>query len=346
MMRAVKNLSMFLFFSLLLAATIWASTGTPRILVLHSYSEDYVWTRDINVGLDRVLGGDGSVEIRYHYMETKKHSGSEFKRRAGIAAQHAIANVKPDVVIAVDDNAQKLAAKYFVDHPEINIVFAGINGSIAPYGYDKANNVTGILERKPVRAVVEVIAQLDQVRQREGVSRVLFVSDKSHSAERDAKLMENADWGAVDYLGNESVKTFADWKALIGGIEGRADYILVGGYRKLSKPSANGNSAFAPSREVGEWTEANSPVPVIGLNVFNSSDGIMLSVGASPFEQGETAAEMALSVAHKDSPPNKIAIQHPQQYIVSLHKEALRRRNLDIPLIYEVFARSTNNYVE
>jgi len=57
--------------------------------------------------------------------------------------------MEPDVLIAVDDNAQKYAAKYFVNHPRIKIVFSGINGSVQPYGYDTANNVTGILERNP-----------------------------------------------------------------------------------------------------------------------------------------------------------------------------------------------------
>ncbi len=55
-------------------------------------------------------------------------------------------------MIAIDELGQSLAVKYFINDPDMKIVFAGVNGSNEPYGYGKANNVTRIYERKQLKA--------------------------------------------------------------------------------------------------------------------------------------------------------------------------------------------------
>ena len=93
-----------------------------------------------------------------------------------------------------------------------------------------------------------------------------------------------------------------------------------------------------------EWTEANSTVPVIGTNVFNTEDGAMLSVGVSPYEQGETMAEMARMIIEKHMAPKDIPIRTSHQYVVAFRKSALERRHMTVPQIFEAFARATDNY--
>ena len=93
-----------------------------------------------------------------------------------------------------------------------------------------------------------------------------------------------------------------------------------------------------------EWTEENSPVPVIGTNPFNTEDGAMLSVGVSPYEQGETMAEMARMIIEKGVAPKAIPIRTSHQYVVAFRKSALERRHMKVPQIFEAFARATENY--
>lgn len=312
----------------------------PTILVLQSYGDDYVWTHLVNVGLGRVLDHTRGITIDYHYMHTKRFSDPDALRRAGIAARAAIDRIDPDVLIAVDDYAQSLAAKYYVNNPHLKIVFAGTNGSVKPYGYDKANNVTGILERKPAKALKEALLSLARI---EGIQRprAVYLADPSLSAKRDADYLAACNWGKVDYLPTRFVSTFDDWQAAVKTLSGRADFLLVGDYRKLHRSATD--SSMVPAKEVMGWTEAHSAMPVVGMNVFNSADGAMLSIGVSPYEQGEWAAQTALSILH-GTPPNKIPITKPSQYVVALRKSALVRRGLTIPTIYEAFARATNNY--
>ncbi len=474
MLKQFKNFFMVLFVLVLSASVLYINYERPRILVLHSYSLDYVWTKEVNVGLERIFQDHSWVDIRYHYMSAKKFKDQDELRRSAIAARNAVDNIRPNVLIAIDDDAQSLVAKYYVDDPHIRIVFAGINGGIEPYGYDHANNVTGILERKPAAAIKEMVAfmgslnsllhpqsaasacsgslqtkgktdspQFEQsmlavktqvesavetvnsnsqdtakktelskraskslskklnskvavaqiaqptvpaispvvpiqsslsaapavdalatveairegaevswvsdqarsnCRQQQAPFRALFLGDQSHSVVLDAAhLSSYQDWNPVDYRGEMFVKTYREWQDFVLKADRYTDYLLVGGYRTLHSTEDKG---FVDAGSVMEWTEANSPVPVLGMNAFNTADGAMLSVGVSPFEQGEIAAKYAFRILRDHEPIGNIPIMTSQQYVISMRKSALVRRNIQLPSVFEAFSRATNNYFE
>ncbi len=345
--KSFTALLMGVFFIAMVSSVGWFNSKRPRVLILHSYSTNYVWTREINVGLKRILGKQSWINVRYHYMNTKKKSNKGYKARAGISAREAIDNITPDVVIAIDDDAQKYAAKHYVNHPKINIVFAGINGSPEPYGYVGAKNVTGILERKPVAAIKEVVqfftdnAQPGMVKNTKA-PRVIFLADSSHSTERDAKFMKQHNWQPVNYIGVETASTFDEWKKAVKSMKNKTDFLLVGGYRKIHRSGPD--SKFVPAKEVMTWTEKNSPVLVLGINVFNTDDGAMLSVGVSPFEQGEVASQLALKIIKDGRKANSLPHRTSSQYVISMRRSGLEKRKIDVPQIFEAFARATNNY--
>lgn len=498
MLRRFTHFFMAVFVLLLSAAVIYINYVRPRILILHSYSLDYIWTKEVNVGLERVFQDQSWVDIRYHYMSAKKFKDRDELRRAAMAARKAVDNLRPDILIAIDDDAQNLVAKYYVDDPHIHIVFAGINGNIEPYGYDKANNVTGILERKPVAAIKEMVAfmgslhalthpkpetpecaraaalskviglidpvlsrrtqalfdvreqaerleastgTLQELLKKAGVSsrhlkmrlgwiqpahqgrrlsptlglpfqdpdplesiigtvgasplsvmqedepvddvpsvealaiaeavlegievkvpmelprplwpdckatrplyRALFLGDQSHSVVLDAEhLQAFPHWSPVTYQGAVFVKTFRQWQEFILQADRRADYLLVGGYRMLRNEEDNG---YVNAETVMQWTDAHSPVPVLGMNVFNTADGAMLSVGVSPFEQGEVAAQLAFRLLRDHEDIRQMPVMTSQQYVISMRKSALMERKIQLPSIFEAFSRATNNYYE
>ncbi len=346
MLRRFKYAIMAIFFATLTGIILWVSVNQPRVMVLHSYSKDYIWTRGVNVGLERALANQSWLDVRFHYMKTKKKSDKAYLRRTGIAARRAIDSIKPDVLIAIDDNAQKLAAKYYINNPKTKIVFAGINGSIKPYGYTEADNVTGILERKPIKAIKEIISLIGSGKDNEGNLRAQFLSDNSHSAERDGKYLASQDWSPIIFQGHVALNTFDEWKTFVGSLSGKTDFLLVGAYRKLyrDEEARKKRKDFMSSKEVGAWTEANSPVPVIGMNVFNTNDGIMISVGVSPYEQGEVAGNMAIDIIRNGTRPKDIPIKISEQYVVSMSRSALEKRKVDVPNVIEAFAKATNNY--
>ena len=330
-------------FVLLLMAVIIAHNITkPRIMILHSYGPDYAWTRDVDIGIRRVLDNAGSYVLRWHYMDLKRHPWPESKAAAGTQARHAIDDWQPDVLIAVDDDAQAYAAKYYANKPGIKIIFAGINGSVTPYGYDAATNVTGILERKPLAALRDALMQMG--RAHKGSLRIVEICDASETVKLDHEFIAAFDWKPLRYGGAHLVDTYDEWKQAILAASKEADVILTTNYRKLSRSATD--RTLVPPDEVLAWTEAHSLLPLIGVNVFFVEDGGMLAVATSPFEQGETAARMAREIIDHNTLPASIQVASTHQYIVLMRPQQMAARHIQLPPIYEAFARATNNYFD
>ncbi len=348
-----------LFLVMVTATVILSSLNQPRVMILHSYGTDYSWTNGVDVGLRRVTDQWSNYAVTRHYMDAKKRSDKEWLQLAGLTARQAIDQWEPDVLIAVDNLAQELAAKHYVNQPDISIVFAGINGSIEPYGYQHADNVTGILELRQLDGLRETLLALECDKAKgdcPGANnkpiRILYLLDASKSVLGDRRRVDDFPWEPLDYQGSQVVREWDDWKAIVLSSAAKTDYLFVTNYRQLSCSKTDKNSPFVPASDVMAWTEANSPVPVIGLQVFNVEDGGMLAIGPSPYEQGEEAGRMAEEILKKrdkrgkQALSQKIPIKPNKHYIIAMRKPAMEQRMLKLPQIYESFARAANTYVE
>jgi hypothetical protein len=346
--HTVKLALMATFFVMLVGLILQSNINRPRILVLHSYHPGYPWTMMVEEGLHRELDRHSWIQVRHHFMDTKRRSNAEHLRRAGAAARAAIEKIDPDVVIAVDDYAQLLAARHYVNHPDINIVFAGVNGGVQKYGYEGAQNVTGIFERKPVVAIHETVELLMLAagrKVRDRTTKVALLSDATLSSGLDADHLARADWAMLNYTGHRRVTDFEAWKAEVRALSASADFILIAGYRKLkTHPDADPRDPFVPAAEVMRWTERHATVPAIGINVYSTGDGAMLSIGPSGYHQGSTAAIMAEKIIEGGIQPRDIPFETSLQYLVSYRASALKRHKFAVPAVFEARARATGNY--
>lgn len=332
---------MGIFFVLLIATMVVVNTNRPRIMVLHSYSPKYVWTREVDKGIRRALKGQDWIDVRFHYMKTKFHRTKEHFRRAQVRAHGAIAHMKPDILIAIDDNAQRLVAKQYVGRKDIQIIYSGVNGSITPYGYQGAPNVTGIVERKPLVALKEVLPLL--INRDAKTIRTVYLAEASHSTQKDAAALDEFDWAPMTYQGAYRVKTFAAWKKVVEDAPSQADFLLVSGYRALREKADDPESVVSP-KTVMKWTEANSKIPVIGLNQFNAADGAAFAIGVSPYEQGETPVKLALKILNESVAAGQVEDVYPNEYVIAIRKSAAAKRKLIIPKIFKAFAVATESY--
>ena len=118
-MRRLVLVAMTLFFLVTGGFVVWENYHKPRLMVLHSYGLDYVWTKDVNEGLNRVLGKNYWLTVRYHYLHTNLFHSRDELRRASLAARQAVEQFRPDVLLAIDDHAQELVGKYYVNDPDM-----------------------------------------------------------------------------------------------------------------------------------------------------------------------------------------------------------------------------------
>jgi|GEM_PF-369146 len=207
-----------IFLTTVIVVVINFNLHKPRLLVLQSYNRDYSWTRDVDTGIRRILDNKRHYSLRWFYMDTKRHPWPDYRKTIGQTVRRLIDQWQPDVVLAVDDDAQEYAMKYYVNDPHVRIVFAGVNGEVTPYGYDEASNVTGILERKELQAVKEALLSITLLRRGGAKAKA-----RVESGYRDSpKFVRGGDVGASDKtlpcsgLGASCwLKPFPRWQAMV-----------------------------------------------------------------------------------------------------------------------------------
>jgi ABC-type uncharacterized transport system substrate-binding protein len=338
----------FIFLTLLIIFFLYFSINKPRILILQSYATDYFWTKNVDVGIKRILSKHPYNTVRFHYMDTKNHPDEAFKKKAGILARSVVDRWQPNVIIAVDDDAQEYVAKYYVNNPHIKIVFSGVNGTIEPYGYDKANNAAGIVERKPLQAVKDALIGISKQNGKNPDKtpiKVINLGDTSGSVKDDEKFIKKFNWEPqVKLVQSSLVVTYDDWKnVIINDANDKIDFLLLSNYRKLWRSKTD--KTLVPPKEVVKWTLENSRVPGITTNGFGvDDDGYMFAIGVSAFEQGEVAAADAIDIIENNIDPKKIKLQQTQEFTVHIIEKWVKKYNMKIPKVYEAFARVGDSY--
>jgi ABC-type uncharacterized transport system substrate-binding protein len=317
----------------------------PRIMVIHSYSADYSWVQEINTGISRFIDKHSNATVRWHYMDLQKHTDADSVRTATTIAAGTIEQWKPDIIVLFDDIAQKKVGMLYLDDPRVKIVFGGVNAKASDYQYDKAKNVTGILERKPLTATEDTISMLAAASGMPATQkpRALLIGDASFSFSAGLSAYEAPEyvWKKTDWQKPIAVETFDQWKAQVALAQRTTDVLLVSDYRTLRLTP--GGKTFANPKEVIAWTEANSRIPILGLVAISTEDGGAISIAASGYEQGSVAAEMAYDIS-RGKAPNAIPIKSTEQYLIGLRKSAMVKRGIEPPSIYEAFARATDKF--
>ncbi|WP_446012035.1 ABC transporter substrate-binding protein [Candidatus Electrothrix sp.] len=325
------------FVTILIMFLVITNLSKPRIFVLHSYNLDFSWTRDINTGIERILK-DKPYSIRWHYMDTKRNPSAEYKDKAGKIAVNAIKQWNPNIIITVDDNAQKYVAVHFKNSKSINIVFTGVNAEPKAYGFEKATNVTGVLERIPFQEFKEIFVQILPENKR----RIVHISDASVTSQSIHEELTDVQWNPLKLVKSFQCETFEEWKQAIKKANKIGDILLVTHYHTIL--DKNGKT-MNPSK-VLEWTSPRLKIPDIGCWGFFVEDGGMMSVAVSPYEQGEEAAKMAVKIIEEKTPPNEIDVKINNLYVVYLRGSSLAERDIEIPKMLKAFAKATNTYYE
>ena len=150
---------------LLALASVDAPAARPAdVLVLHSYSQEYPWTRRQHEGFMLELGrpdGAGRYDVRAEYLDTKR-----VRYDAAYAAQLAghwalkYRGYAPAVIYVTDDNALVFALEHLTHiFPAAPIVFSGVNDYTVRQRIDPAR-VTGVFERKEIAPNLELVRRI------------------------------------------------------------------------------------------------------------------------------------------------------------------------------------------
>ena len=309
----------------------------PRIMVLHSFSSKDQWSTEVNKGINKVFKANRNpVTLKFHYLDVVANQQSGRLQVAINEARQAVARQKPDILIAVDDEANEMVAKGYAGKGTPKIIFVSTIQQPEVYGYAGSGNATGIMENLPLEAVRDTLLTA-----RNGKSAriaVLAMDDVTCRAER--AQVNSFNWAPHTLVAVKAANSFPEWQEFTGQMAEKADVLLILSYGGLER--GNGDKREIQGKELAEWIEKNSrPLP-ISICPSYVEDGGGLSITPSPTDFGQKSMQMALAwvEAGKGLPPPPVT--YSQHFRVGMRGSLLSARKITMPPIYVEAARTAD----
>jgi hypothetical protein len=309
----------------------------PRILVLHSAGADSSWARQVDRGMREALDRNRRpLSVEWNYLGVDSPVAANRFREAQAQAHRAIARFNPDVLIAVDDEANSLVARDYVGRERPRILYVSLNRPPSDFGFIGAPNVSGIAEYLPLKAVRDAVGAMFSGRN----PRVHVLGVDNETGRAEMEQVKTFSWGPLQTGETALVSQAVEWHDFVKRTSS-GDVLLLLGTKDL--PDEYGVMTAA---EINRWTEENAPALPIGTQVNFVEDGGGLGFSPPPDDNGEKAIELALDwLDNRDTPgaPEPAVSDH---FEVAIRKGSLSKRGIKLSPIYIEAARENGTLFE
>jgi ABC-type uncharacterized transport system substrate-binding protein len=308
----------FIISVLLLVAVLGCITPSEKVLLIFSYHPEHPWVVEETRGAEDILEERG-VETEKFYLDTKRNTSTEWKEEVAEEAVRKIDDFKPDLVIVFDDNACELVAKEYIGE-SLPFVFCGMNGEPEDYGFP-AQNITGVIERHHLEATIELLRRLVP-----DVEKLAIMSDDSPTSQAFITRVRNI-IPPIEISEFYTTNDFDAWKAEVNRFQTNVDAIGIYVYHTIKE---NSEEQSLPPEDVLGWTLENSELPGFAFSDFTVRDGVLCGVTVSGYEQGMTAAEIAIRILNGETPAD-ITIKCPEEGTPMINEIRAEELNIEIP---------------
>jgi hypothetical protein len=293
MQQVLRNYLVVGFLWLFIGASVFAQDHAgKRIFILHSYSDEYPWTRGIHRMIRDVLDAQNIVTSTF-YLDTKNRSSESEKFAAAQMAKLKITKFKPDVVIVSDDDAVKYVLMPYYKDSTIPFVFCGVNWDASVYGLPYSNT-TGMLEVELISEMVKNLQEYTKGRRLGTLALDGFTERKwvAHYSEHLGRAIDRSYFPT----------SFEEWKDNFLRLQHEVDMVI------LLNPK--GLKDF-DMQQAENFVENNIKVPT-GSSIMWMSHMSLLGITLVPEEQGLWAAQTAMNILDGVA-PNSIPITRNRQ---------------------------------
>lgn len=311
----------------------------PRILVMHSSDRSSSTVQRLDEGIRDVLGRNRQpMSVRWHYLGIDHLPDEDRREDAAKIGARTVEQFDPDLVIAVDDEAQQYLVGRYGGHTRPKVVFTAIDQDPGAYGYVGASNVSGIVETLPLAAIRDTLLHARQGQP----LRLAVIGSPGPTGQGQRRQVQAYDWAPHRVVSIESPPDFAAWKSSIEAMQGQVDALLVLSHEGLQASPLDARPV-APA-EVVRWIEANAKPLPLGVSLSYVEMGGGLSVAPSAHVMGEAAAELALVWLKAPAAAPPPVASPSSHYSVAMRAAALRARQVALPSIYMEAARLNRLY--
>ena len=219
----------------------------PRILVVNSSAEDSLWSRKIKEGIESALEKNRRpLSVAYTSLSLNAYAPRRSHEVEAAELRRTLARVKPDLIIAVDDEANALLAPQIAGRATARLIYVSIDHPPAHYGYQDAPNVSGIADHLPVAALRDFADDI-----RPGTpKKIAFLGSECEAGAAELAQARAFDWSPHEVTGAALVGTVEEWKTFVRTTD--ADFLIVLETRPLRESAEN--PAILPAKDILLWT--------------------------------------------------------------------------------------------
>lgn len=173
----IKKASLIISFALYVILNINTyvkAESHKKVLILHSYSEDFKWTSNISTGIRSVLGDVDKIDLLSTYMDTKRVNNSAYIESLKNLCKIKYADTKFDAIICSDNDALNFLVKYGDSlFPNTPVVFCGVN-NFSQLMLNGHKNYTGIIETIDIEPTIKSMIKLQP-----NIKNIIVVCDST-----------------------------------------------------------------------------------------------------------------------------------------------------------------------
>lgn len=268
---------------------------TRQVLILHSYQNDYEWTRLVNQGLTDELEGapDLSCQIKAEYLDAKRAWGPELAEHFAAYLARRYEGFKPDIVVVSDNDAFEFMRSYGERlFGPVPWVFAGVNeldpADLAPI----RGRVTGVVERIDYAATLRLVLELFP-----GTTEIRALADRTTTGPKTLAELREA---AAELGLAVPVTAFPDlpFPELLKEAAGLSPDVAV----FLLAYARDAAGDVWSMRDVASRMAAAAPGPSFAIWDFFFGHGVVGGAMTSGLAQGAEAGRMALRILRGADP--------------------------------------------
>jgi ABC-type uncharacterized transport system substrate-binding protein len=297
-MRA-GQLTSFLYVSLLILTLSQSCSekepARKKILYINSYHRGHPPSDHITSGLIENLPAD-SYEVIAHFMDTKRNPSQEYIESRAAALLDSIKALKPDLLVASDDNAVKYLVKPYLQDKAMPVVFCGVNWSAAQYDLSD-RNITGILELLPIAELLTTMKSYYP-----SMQKLLVLNENTTTSRKTAELLDTLFSRISISATHELVDDFDRWKGVFKEANLSYDIIYL---------QTNGAIRGWDHDEAIKFIEQHIKVPLVTCEDHMMPYSVFGMTQVSR-EQGIWAAETAKKIL-QGTEPSAIPVSRNQQ---------------------------------
>lgn len=293
------------------------------VLIVHSYTQDYAWTRRQHDGFVDTLRNTPGLEIAVstESLDTKRRTyDADYARRYADFLSSKYAGYTPALIYVTDDNALLFARDHLLKmFPHSPVLFSGVNDFGVLDWLDPAR-ISGVFEKKELAPNLTLMRAMDA-----NAKRVVIVGDASntyraieHQARQDMLAYPEV---AATFVATPNIDT------LLAELRQRPERYLVlttlGGLSDASGRVLPLKEAIARITGLGRFT-------ILSMEDVYQFDGILGGYVTSGEQQGASAAGLArLYLGGTAMPEIKPILHSPNAYQIDARE--LARHHLRLP---------------